>query len=195
MNEELVEATVCPRCIITVMGGHAGEGEDTIFNRKIDDIEQNGRTFWVVRSRKAQPFQLQEMCKTETAYVIFVSPATKGGARDTVTNNSASEFSTNGADWSPLPEGLGPVTGKLDSQTSALVLDRLTLTIKDELELDLCDYADFSDPTMPLKLMQGCSTICSVRKDMRHHPDKPKSRIRDVIAVGRLAQPYCVWVR
>jgi hypothetical protein len=195
MNDQLAEALVYPRCVISVIGDHAGEGMAPIFKRKIEDIEKMGQTFWVVRSRKAQPAQVQEMSKTEPVYVVFVGPATKGGARDTVTNGSASEFSSNGEDWSPLPEGISPVTGRFDSQTSALVLDRLTLALKNDSELDLCDYADFHDPAMPLKLMQGCSTVCSVRKDMRRHPDKPKSRIRDVIAIGRLVQPYCVWVR
>jgi hypothetical protein len=195
MDETLAEALVCPRCVISVIGDHAGEGLAPIFKRKIEDIEKMGQTFWVVRSRRAQPAQVQEMSKTEPAYVVFVGPATKGGARNTVTNDSASEFSSNGEDWSPLPDGISPVTGKFDSQTSALVFDRLTLAIKDDLELDLCDYADSHDPAMPLKLMQGCSTICSARKDMRRHPDKPKSRIRDVIAIGRLGRPYCVRVR
>jgi hypothetical protein len=44
------EALKSARCIISVMGDHAGEGTDAIFIRKIADIKQTGITFWLMRS-------------------------------------------------------------------------------------------------------------------------------------------------
>jgi hypothetical protein len=196
MNEPLVEALSSHACLVSVIGEHAGEGMDKIFERKKDDIGRIGKTFWVIRSPKANPAQVQEMCKNGTAYVIFVDPATKGGARPAVTNNHVSCFSIDRKEWCPLPDGISPVTGKIDSLTSALVLDMLTVVPTTEmLVLDLWSYADFQYQSMPLKLIQGCSTICAFRKDMTHHEDRLKSRIRNVIAIGKLADPYGVWVK
>lgn len=77
----LEEALNCPQCIISVMGDHAGEGIDAIFERKTADIEHIGKTFWLMRSPKARPAQVQGICKTIPSHTIFVEPATKGGAR------------------------------------------------------------------------------------------------------------------
>jgi len=191
--EPTEEAVACPRCIISVMGAHAGEGADSIFTRKTEDIGLVGRTFWLERSPKARPVQVQEMCGISTAYVMFVAPATKAGARPTIKRDCAKEFSEDLRVWHPFPDGLSLVTGKLDSCSAALVLDKLTLS--SNKTLDLWDYADFADTNRPVSLMLGCSTVCAVRKDMRSHPDKLKSRYRKVIAVAKLTAPYCVWVR
>ena len=79
----LEEAINCKQCVISVMGGHAGEGVDVIFARKISDIEHTGRTFWLMRSPKAKPPQVQSVCAVIPSYAIFVEPATAGGARPT----------------------------------------------------------------------------------------------------------------
>ena len=57
-------ASACQHCVISVIGDHAGEGIDPIFERKKADIEQIGRTFWLMRSPKAQPEQVQGICRT-----------------------------------------------------------------------------------------------------------------------------------
>jgi hypothetical protein len=48
----LKAALECPQCIVSVMGDHAGEDSDAIFNRKKADIERLGVTYWLMRSRK-----------------------------------------------------------------------------------------------------------------------------------------------
>jgi hypothetical protein len=48
---------------------------------------------------------------------------------------------------------------------------------------------------MPVRFKLGLSTICAVQKKMMRHPDRMKSRYRRVVAVGRLVEPYCAWVR
>jgi len=51
-----------------------------------------GMTFWVVRSPKAQPGQVRHLCRdAERWYVLFVGPATDGGARPTPSQESAGE--------------------------------------------------------------------------------------------------------
>jgi hypothetical protein len=175
------------------MGSHAGEDADTIFCRKIGDVDRAGKTFWLLKSYKARPPQVQELCKTIPAYTIFVEPATLGGARPTTTEDISTEYSSDRESWYPLPQGTSPVTGKLDAVAFALVFDMMTTAV--EGTLDLWGYGDFFDVQNPLKFMLGRSTVCAVRKDMTTHPGRMKSRYRGIVAVARLAQPYCVWLR
>ena len=189
----LTEALSASKCVISVMGDHAGEDVDAIFHRKIADIERTNRTFWLVKSPKAKPPLVQEVCAYRRAHVLFISPATTGGARATHVSERAVEYSVDGLRWRALPVGLGPITGKLDSRAYALVLDALE-TVEDGTA-DLWRYADFADPDKPIKMILGCSTVCATKKDMARHPERLKSRLRRIVAVGRIAEPYCVFVR
>jgi hypothetical protein len=188
------EALSAPRCVISVIGDHAGEGVTTIFHRKLQDIRNIHRTFWLVKSQKAKPPSVQKICNLNPAHVIFIEAAVKSGARPTIANTKASTFSEDGLTWCPLPANLGPVTGKLDSQAYALVFDRLEMSDGVE-KIDLWSYADFSYTEKPVRMILGCSTVCVTRQDMSQHPDRLKSRFRGIVAVARLAAPYCVWVR
>jgi len=189
----LDEALRAPKCVVSVMGAHAGEDADTIFDRKIEDCAAVGRTFWVAKSAKARPEQVQAMCDSGRGYVIFVEPASPGGPRPTTEADSAVEYSADRIQWISLPDGLGPVTGQMDDSAAALVFDQLTTEV--DRTVDLWKYADGADPDRPLRFILGLSTVCAVKKDMSAHPQRMKSRYRRVVAVGRLAQPYCVWVR
>ncbi len=189
----LEKALACPQCVVSVMGVHAREGVDSIFNRKKADIERTGKTFWFIRSPKAQPRHVQRICTTVPGYTIFVEPATKGGARPTTEEDAAKEYSDDGIQWHRFPNGLSPVTGKLGSGATALVFDLMTTDLSGTL--DLWDYGELSDINKPLRFILGCSTVCAFRKDTRSHPDKMKSRYRGIVAIARLAHPYCVWVR
>lgn len=189
----LETALACPQCVVSVMGAHAGEESDAIFKRKTADILRVGKTFWLMRSPKARPSQVQSICDTITAYAIFIEPATEGGARPTTADAAAKEYSDDKKFWQPFPNGLSPVTGKLDTNATALVFDMITTTVSGTF--DLWDYADLTDIRKPLKFILGCSTICALRKDMTSHSEKMKSRFRRIVAVARLAKPYCVWLQ
>ena len=189
----LEKALACPQCVVSVMGDHAGEGVDSIFNRKKADIERTGKTFWFMRSPKAQPRHVQRICTTVPGNTIFVEPATKGGARPTTKEDAAKEYSDDGIQWHRFPNGLSPVTGKLGSGATALVFDLMTTDLSGTL--DLWDYGELSDINKPLRFILGCSTVCAFRKDTRSHRNKMKSRYRGIVAIARLAHPYCVWVR
>ena len=176
--------------IISIMGPHAGESAGEIFSRKIQDIENTGMTFWVINSYKSQPKQLQNFCGDESFEVYFVSPSTVGGAKDTKTEIKNNEFSIDKTSWTNIPENISPVTGK----GYALVLSSLKIINKNvDLNVDLNDYAE--EDHSPLKFSQGCSTICCIKEDMSEHPNKVKSNLRNIWAVGKLRFPYCVWVR
>jgi hypothetical protein len=175
------------------MGDHAGEGVDAIFHRKSTDIGRTAKTFWLMKSPKARPAQVQALCKKMPTYTIFVEPANRGGARPTTRDDAAREYSKDGQVWHRLPEGLSPVSGKIDISAAALVFDMMTTAVNDTL--DLWDYGDFSDTQKPLKFILGCSTVCAIRKDMTSHPERMKSRYRGIVAIARLVDPYCVWLR
>lgn len=189
----LDKALLSPVCILSVIGDHAGEDTNSIFNRKIADIVRTGKTFWLMKSPKARPRQVQEICKGQPGYIIFVEPATAGGARPTTTEDTAKEYSPDAQSWYPFPAGLSPVTGKLDKVTAALVFDMMIKDVSGTL--DMWGYADFSDTGEPIKFILGCSTVCAVQKDMKSHPGKMKSRYRGIVAVARLVEPYGVWLR
>jgi hypothetical protein len=189
----LEEALACPQGVVSVMGDHAGEGVNTIFNRKKADIERTGKTLWLMRSPKSRPTHVQRICTTLPAFTIFVEPATKGGARPTKEEDAAKEYSDDRLLWHTISKGLSPVTGKLDTAATALVFDMMTTNVSGTL--DLWGYGELSDINKPLRFILGCSTVCAVRRDTESHPEKMKSRYRGIAAVARLAHPYCVWVR
>lgn len=190
----LKEALSASRCVLSVMGDHAGEGVAAIFQRKMADIKKATITFWLVKSPKAKPTLVQDLCGGRPAYVLFVAPATMGGARPTESDEKAVEYSVDGLSWRTLPVGLGPVTGRLDSGAYALVFDALA-AVEQEIPADLWSYADFADPGKPIRTILGCSTVCAMKKDMMNHPKRMKSRFRKIVAVARMTAPYCVFVR
>ena len=187
------EALDASECVISVMGAHAGEDADTIFGRKIDDCATIGCTFWVAKSPKARPAQVQAICDRGPGYVIFVDPASPGGARPTTESVRATEYSPDRARWFSLPDGIGPVTGQMDNSATALVFDQLTIDV--DRTVDLWAYADAADSDQPLRFALGLSTACAVRKNTSAHPRRMKSHHRRVVAVARLTDPYCVWLR
>jgi hypothetical protein len=184
--------------LFSVMGPHAGESSAEIFARKIADVRNVGRTFWVVRSHKAKPDMIQSVGATfcgrsGEALCAFLAPSAPGGAVATKTSCAAVEYSADRCEWIPLPHGITPVTGQLAPSTCALVLDQLCLLTS--AVVDLWQYADFFDPERPVRIRQGASTLGVIRRNTSMHPDRMKSHIREVIAVGRLVHPFAAWLR
>ncbi len=184
--------------ILSVMGPHAGEDTAAIFTRKIGDISRSGKTFWLVRSHMAKPDMIQKLCAAAVQQAcnplcLFLEPSSPGGAVPTKLDVAASEYSPDSLTWQPLPTGVGPVTGQITKSAYALVFDELTITQSEVV--DLWDYANFFDPQQPIKIRQGASTVCAVGRDTRNHPNRMKSHLRSVIAIGRLAEPRAVWLR
>ena len=132
--------------------------------------------------------------KSGDALCAFLAPSAPGGAVPTKTSSVATEYSADRSDWQSLPSGITPVTGQITQQsTCALVFDQLVLC--ESSMLDLWQYADFFNPDEPVKIRQGASTVCVVGKNTFAHPDRMKSHIRPVIAVGRLTEPFAVWLK
>jgi hypothetical protein len=184
-----------PVAVVSVMGPHAGESVEQIFERKIRDIRKIGWTLWLIRSYKARPDIVQRMCsKGHPVCVVFIEPSRPAGARPATSAMSVVGYSADRITWVPMPSALGPVTGKLDGAAHALVMDRLELC-REPLRLDVWAYGDYAEPELPLRTMIGCSTVCAARRDMSTHPSRMKHRLRSVIACGRLHEPSAVWLR
>ena len=184
--------------LISVMGPHAGEDSDAIFARKIADIRNAGRTFWVVRSQKAKPDMIQAIGasagkRSGEPLCAFLAPSSPGGAAPTKTSSAATEYSANQSEWQSLPSGITPVTGQMTPTTCALVFDQLCL--QTSVVVDLWRYADFFAPEQPVRIRQGASTLGVMRGDTSMHPDRMKSHLRQVMAVGRLVHPFAAWLR
>jgi len=180
------------------MGSHAGEDSDAIFTRKIADIRSVGRTFWVVRSHKAKPDMIQTIGATvcnlsRDPLCAFLAPSSPGGAVPTKTSSAAAEYSANRSEWKTLPSGITPVTGQMTPSTCALVFDQLCL--RASAVVDLWQYADFFDLKQPVRIRQGASTLGVTHAETSKHPDRMKSHLREVIAVGRLVHPFAVWLK
>jgi hypothetical protein len=184
--------------LFSVMGSHAGEDSKAIFERKIADIRNTGRTFWVIRSHKAKPDMVQTIGATVSGMsgsplCAFLAPSSPGGAVPTKTASAAAEYSADCCEWKTLPRGISPVTGQMTPSTCALVFDELCLLTS--TVIDLWQYADFFTPGMPVKIRQGASTLGVTRCDTSSHPDRMKSHLREALAVGRLVHPFAVWVK
>jgi hypothetical protein len=184
--------------VLSVMGPHAGEDAPAIFKRKINDVLDVKKTFWLIRSSRAKPDMVQSICKITAAQdrivrCHFVEASTKGGAQPTSQSVEAKKYSADKTNWLELPPGLSPVTGHINSSACALVFGELAF--EKEATLDLWQYADGLNQTQPIIFRQGASTQCAFRSDTSHRADKMKSHIRRVLAVGILTKPYAVWLK
>jgi hypothetical protein len=173
--------------ILSVMGPHAGESVKNIFSRKISDIKKVGKTFWVTKSYKSQPTDVQSFCENSNVRIYFISPSAEGGAKDTTNQVINTQFSSDRHNWNNIPENISPVTGA----GYAFILDLLEITTNKPIDLN--EYAEA--PDTPIKFQQGCSTICAIKADMTLHEKRMRSNNRKIWAIGRLKEPYCVWVR
>lgn len=185
-------------CIVSVIGPHAGEDSNTIFTRKIADIRNIGRTFWVVRSHKAKPDMIQRIGidlrnKSREPLCAFIAPSSPGGAVPTKISAAAVAYSADRFKWQQFPSGLSPVTGQMSPNTCAVVFDQLWLQQSEVI--DLWQYTDFFSPEKPVKIQQGASTLGVIPGDTSKHPERMKSNFRQVLAAGRLVEPFAVWLK
>ena len=180
--------------VISIIGSHAGQTKEEIFDRKIKDIHNTGITFWLMKSYKAKPQLVQQLClkNNNDNYCIFIEGSSKNSVTPTKIACCAENYSKDKLIWNTFSNKLSPVTGKIGSNAYALVFDQLEI-INDTI--DLWQYADFFNKDNPIKIILGTSTICAIRKDMSNHHDKIKTNFRKINAIGRLCEPFCVYLK
>lgn len=182
--------------IFSVIGSHAGESKQEIFGRKIEDINRVGYTFWLYKSNQTKPNIVQDFCKrakkeSENIFCFFIEPSSSGGAKPTKISVSARSYSVDNKEWSILPKSLSSVTGEINKGAYALIFDSLKQI---DNEVNLWEYADFLTEKA-IKIRLGNSTLCAVRKNTAEEKDRIKSPNRKIIAIGKLFEPYCIWLK
>jgi hypothetical protein len=178
-----------PKCpaVLSIIGWHAGESPADIIRRKRADIEKASSTIWLYQSQLASIQDVQRFGRSyPNAAVYFL----KGSAYPATTAQIAWEMSSNGANWGPLPRGLGKVTGRLPG--GGLFIGALSSPLSN-YEIDLWEYLEHST-TKPLRFRQGASTACVV-VSQAGPVQGMNSRMRKVVAIGQLAPPYAVYLR
>ncbi len=171
--------------IISIVGWHAKESVEDIIQRKRDDINKAGRTIWLFHSQKAPIQTVQEFGRAHfNAAVLFL----RGSAFPTGTADQARQMSDDQSHWSHVPDGIGPVTGRLPA--GGLVMGELTPI---HGEIDLWQYLEHP-AKVPIKFRQGASTACAIPAP-GGAVDGMKSRHRQIVAIGRLIPPFGVFLR
>lgn len=183
----LNEALNSPYCIFSIVGPHAGETLESIFSRKINDLHQSPFTFWACKIKISNIQTIGN--KVDMLPIVFLQPLNLGGARDTQGNNKAEFYSEDRINWIPMPN-ISPVTGNFKKGVRALKLDTLYIRY-DNTTIDLNDYNNYSTNNV-IKLNNFCSTVTAYKNSTRNNT--PNS-IRTIAAVGKLAYPYCVYIK
>jgi len=177
--------------IISVMGPYAGESENSIFNRKMNEIEENNYTFWHHQSNQAKPDMVQELgkeAKGSTIKLILTSTGSRGSGGDTKKHPQARQYSTQKkGPYIPIPEPIYVETG---TRPWALVINNLELVYD---RINLWDYSDFFSKGA-IRTRQGGSTVCAIKQSSRDDSKKMKSNIRDIVATADVIEPYSVWL-
>ena len=184
-SSQVARGSVRPT-ILSIVGWHGSEPPEQVVARKSKDIELVGRTLWLLQSWKASVQQIHNFSVLHSYPMILFL---EGDATPTCTADAAQQMSKDGVTWQAFPNGLGKVTGKLPS--TGLVVGELS-PASEEIA-DLWNYVEYPS-LQPLKFQLGASTACVVPS-----PTGPmkgmKSRLRKVVAVGRLFPPYAVFLR
>ena len=177
------------QCVLSVIGPHAGESMSQIYERKIQDIANVGKTFWITSCGKFIFEKINDLCITNDLYIIFIAPSSPNGARPATTETAASGYTINGV-FSPFPEEMSPVTGNINRKTAALVFDELQLLDENNAsELDLWNYMD-AVTLNPIRFALGSSTKpCLLNTESEK--SGMKSRYRKISAVGHFTPPFC----
>ncbi len=176
---------VCP-AILSVIGWHAGQTPHHIVQRKSADIKKAGCTIWLYQSWKARIQDVQTFGNLHANPTVYFL---EGAAYPASTAHAASQMSSDGSKWQPLPNGIGPVTGKLPG--GGFFLGDL-LDVFDR-NIDLWEYVEHPS-LVPLKFQQGASTACAVPSP-KGAVSGMKSRHRRVVAIGKLIPPYAVYLK
>jgi hypothetical protein len=115
MNEDIQKSKAASNIVISVMGPHCGDSPEEIFQRKLEDIDNLGITFWSMKSHKAKPDLVQGMVRRNRGietYVILIDPSTPNGSKDTKPGKDieARQYSPDRFYWDSFNEKMNKVT-------------------------------------------------------------------------------------
>jgi hypothetical protein len=188
-DDTLLKSALAANCVIlSSVGKHAQQGWQTIIDRKRRDIANVGHTIWVTNSQAAAPQIVQTFCHKHCAqHVIFVAKVRKDPGSETKFKDPAQSFSPDNITWRPLPPGLSEVTGRITRVTTGFTFDALSQITYGTLKLD--EYVKDLDG-LPLTKLTNIGSAYPVR-----HANAENAILYEILAVGRLAYPFAVWLR
>lgn len=179
--------------LICVIGPHAGEDLETIFKRKIKDIEQCSYTYWICKSRVISPeiiSSFQEYNNQKDLYILFIKTTTNSQGKDTK-NADAAIYVEEDEKWKELDPKLSPITGKMP--TSGFKFGEITLVNEKEKTIDLSEYVEWSPDKekrgCSIQIMMGKSTLCITKSKKKQNM---KNSVRQIVGYAKLIIPFCV---
>lgn len=153
--------------VFSLVGPHAGQSLEEIFERKIKDCKTTGQTFWLYHSHRCTKALFDLYKPTE---VWFISASKPGATKQTKSSTLAQQFFKD-EEWFEFDEDLSPVTGRIHSKSTAFQLTDLRLV---QETIDFNNYIDVITDK-PLRFSQFCSTTIAVKA--RNESEESRSRI------------------
>lgn len=188
-------------CVMTITRDHSGEDDEDIWERKITDIATNPdrRTYWYYAPVHKSPGTttpdiIQSLCVRRATrggiWCLIMPPASKQPSTSEtsppVTRRTATHWSRDQANWNRLrtPPDLTPVTWEHCKTPCALVFDVLTRP-NPAMQVDLShfDYLQFNSGPAATRLATRRPILVGA------------SNLRPLALIGRLVDPYAVWLR
>jgi len=185
--------------ILSSAGPHAGQAWRQIVARKSSDVDRAGHSVWVLNSNAARPEMVQTFCEKQGArYVIFVTRERGKGSRGTAApdvagkpgttrDQRARHYSADRGSWASLDPLLTEVTGDIRRSTTGLWFDCLEETPSGSL--DLGSFVKHHDGEVLTRFWPSDSAYL-----VRRRSDIRSGQYR-ILAVGKLAPPFAVWLQ
>jgi len=175
------------------VGLHAQETIEDIIERKRDEYKSAGSIFWGYGGftchplTMVQPFARQTEKRGEEVLIIMQKMDSKHRAPPEI----AKEYSDDGVNWQPIPEGI-----QVRGSRYALVLDELRV---EEFSVDLGELEVGVGPNRGRRadkyLLGQVDKGCFIYSD-RQVPEAPEGKIiKSIGLVARVKSPYAVFVR
>ena len=185
--------TLYDKMFFMKVGDHASESWEEILHRKRREFESAGQIFWGYGGvachplTQAQPFARLAI-EEQGGIALVMEPINSKAEPDIV---PATEFSRDGINWEPLPEGV-QVTGS----RYAFVLDEIK---PGELDLDLGEYEIGIGPSRGKSaedyLKGRTDKGCLIRSARSHLSLGRADTIRKVKFRAELKDPFAVLLR
>ncbi len=176
------------------VGNHAGETWEQILERKRREFDRTGKIFWGYGGNTCHPINVVQpfsrlVVKEHGGIMLIMEPIDSRADPDIV---PAKEFSPDGANWEPIPEGI-QVTGS----RFALVLDEIK---PGDLELSLNEFEVAIGPSAGKAAEQylvghvdkGCFVKSQQPRTLAENQRRPTRRIG---YMAQMKEPYAVLLR
>jgi hypothetical protein len=180
---------------ISVMGPHAQESENDIFQRKAKDIDDAEESFWVSKINKKYIEECIQKLNGKNGYLILVEASNNGkSACDTTGSKHATHYSTDKTNWNKIDDRISPVTGSLGNGATAYYYDGIELYKDNGDQIDLDYYCEVGHESEAIRFRQGKSNVFA-KKNVNKLKGGMSSASRRIVAILRLKYPYVVWVK